>query len=118
MTFGTSGDDMQTQAMVQVFLNIAVFGMDVQEAIDAPRFRSFNFPASFAPHQYRPGVVEVEQSIYENAGKELEKIGYTIVTKEDWDNRFGAVCAIMRDSKTGHLIGGADAREESWAMGK
>ena len=36
----TPGGDMQTQALVQVFLNIAVFGMDVQEAIDAPRFRS------------------------------------------------------------------------------
>ncbi|MCP4134401.1 MAG: gamma-glutamyltransferase family protein, partial [bacterium] len=118
MTFGTPGDDMQPQAMIQVFLNITVFGMDPQEAIDAPRFRSFNFPASFAPHQYRPGVVEVEKSIYNSAGDKLKKMGYSIVAMEKWDNRFGAVCAIIKDQTSGNLIGGADPREESWAGGR
>ncbi|NLM37683.1 MAG: gamma-glutamyltransferase family protein, partial [Firmicutes bacterium] len=44
MSYGTPGGDMQPQAMVQVFLNIFVFGMDPQEAVDAPRFKTVNFP--------------------------------------------------------------------------
>ena len=46
LTFGTPEGDMQCQAMVQVFLNIFHFGMDIQEAIDAPRFATFSFPSS------------------------------------------------------------------------
>lgn len=40
MTFGTPEGDQQPQALVQVFLNMAVFGMDIQKAIEAPRFRA------------------------------------------------------------------------------
>jgi gamma-glutamyltranspeptidase/glutathione hydrolase len=45
-------------------------------------------------------------------------MGYRIKVKDDWEYSFSAVCAIMRDPATGKLIGGADPREESWAIGK
>ena len=42
-----------------------------------------------------------------------------MVEKEEWDGaNFGAVCAIIRDPKTGKLIGGADPQQESWAEGR
>ena len=49
MAFGTPGGDVQIQAMAQVFMNTYVFGMDIQSAIEAPRFGTYSFPSSFAP---------------------------------------------------------------------
>jgi len=118
MTFGTPEGDQQTQALTQVFLNRFVFGMDVQDAIDAPRFRSKNFPDSFSPHEYRPGRVVMERGLYQKVGKELESMGYEIEVEEDWGSDMGAVCAIVRDERTGGLVGGADPRQESWADGR
>ena len=118
MSFGTPGGDSQTQAIIQVFLNITVFGMDPQEAISSPRFISLNWPDSFAPHEYHPGQIELEASIYDTCGKQLEAMGYKVERLDDWDNSVGAVCAIVKDQDTGTLIGGADPREESWAEGK
>src|SRR5438445_620028 len=55
--FGSPGGDVQCQAMLQSFLNMAVFAMDPQEAIEAPRFFSASFPNSFYPHKAEPGVL-------------------------------------------------------------
>jgi Gamma-glutamyltransferase len=118
MSFGTPGGEVQTQAMVQVFLNITVFGMDPQEAISAPRFLSLNWPNSFAPHEYFPGQIEVAATIYDACGEQLKQMGYKVSKLDDLDNKFGAVCAIMKDAQTGRLIGGADPREESIAEGR
>lgn len=118
MSFGTPGGDSQTQAIVQVFLNVVVFEMDPQEAISAPRFLSLNWPDSFAPHTYAPGQISLEDSVYQNCSKELEGMGYKVNKYRDWDNEFGSVCAIIRDAETGTLYGGADPREVSWAEGE
>src|SRR5262249_62316443 len=50
MSFGTPGGDVQQQAMLQVFLNTTVFGMDMQAAIEAPRPASRSHPDPVAPH--------------------------------------------------------------------
>ncbi len=118
MSFGTPGGESQTQAIIQVFLNVTVFGMDPQQAISAPRFISLNWPNSFAPHEYFPGLIELEASVYDACGEQLKEMGYKVNRLDDWDNKFGAVCAIVKDPGTGKLIGGADPREESWAEGK
>ena len=52
--FGAPGGDAQVQSMLQVFLNVFHFGMDVQEAIDAPRMTSHSFPSSFSPFGHYP----------------------------------------------------------------
>lgn len=118
MTFGTPGGESQTQAIIQVFLNITVFSMDPQEAISAPRFLSLNWPNSFAPHEYFPGQIELAETLYNNCGEALKQMGYKAAKLDDLDNQFGAVCAIIKDPATGKLIAGADPREESWAEGK
>ena len=59
MPFGTPGGDVQPQSMVQLFLNVVEFGMDVQQAVEAPRFSTWSFPNSFWPHAYHPGLVGV-----------------------------------------------------------
>jgi gamma-glutamyltranspeptidase/glutathione hydrolase len=116
MSFGTPGDDMQTQALVQVFLNMQVFGMDIQKAIDAPRFRSMSMPATFAPHAAYPGTLWLETSLYNRTALDLQRRGYHLVEYPDWDNLFGAVGAVIQSNGT--LIGGSDPREETWAAGK
>ena len=63
MPFGTPGGDVQTQAMLQVLLNVMHFGMDPQSAIEAPRVASYSFPSSFAPFEYFPGRLAVEGRI-------------------------------------------------------
>ncbi|MEQ9363491.1 MAG: gamma-glutamyltransferase, partial [Leptospirales bacterium] len=95
MSFGTPGGEMQTQALVQVFLNHTAFGMDIQKAIEAPRFRSRNWPDAFSPHEYLPGVLEIETSL-EGARETLEAFGYTVESYPDFDNHFSAVGAIVR----------------------
>ena len=49
MPFGTPGGDVQTQAMLQCLINVSVFGMDPQHAVEAPRFATFSFPSVFCP---------------------------------------------------------------------
>jgi gamma-glutamyltranspeptidase/glutathione hydrolase len=118
MSFGTPGGDTQTQTNVQVFLNVIVFGMDPQSAINAPRFQSFNFPDSFAPHVYKPGTIGLELPLSKAIGRQLESFGYKIEIGEELDNKYGAASAIIRDPETGQLTGGADPREQSWAEGR
>ena len=118
MSFGTPGGDTQTQTNVQVFLNIVVFGMDPQTAINAPRFQSMNFPDSFAPNVYKPGTIGIELPLYQSVGKELEAMGYKIKVGGKWDNKYGAENVILKDPVSGNLIGGSDPREENWAEGR
>ncbi|TGK30071.1 gamma-glutamyltransferase family protein [Leptospira yasudae] len=118
MSLGTPGGDMQTQATVQVFLNMIVFGMNAQEAVNAPRFRSLNWPDSFAPHNYYPGRIELEKDIYERHGKVLKELGYDVIGRDVWEYDFGAPCISLKDPVTGKLYGGADPRKESWAEGR
>ncbi|MBU9713851.1 gamma-glutamyltransferase family protein [Evansella tamaricis] len=118
LSYGTPGGDMQPQAMIQVFLNIVVFDMDPQEAVSVPRFGSYNFPISFAPNEYDPGLIKLEESLYEEVGDELERMGYEIEVLRDWHNEFGSVLTVMIDQETGNKIGSADPREVSWAEGR
>ena len=116
MAYSTPGGDVQTQANVQVFLNMAVFGMDIQQAIEAPRFRSLTAPNSFSPHDAFPGTLWMEAGLYDKVGQALTGMGYTVVRKDDWDNDFGGVGAVIKQADG--LLGGSDPREEGWPGGK
>ena len=117
MPIGTPGGDQQAQAMLQVFLNVAEFAMNVQQAIEAPRFGSYNFPDSFAPHPYYPGRLAVEARLEATVGEGLRAKGHRVTEWAAWDHLTGAICAIVRDPQTGVLTGGADPRRESYAIG-
>jgi len=115
LAFGTPGGDVQCQAMLQVFLNIAQFGMHVQQAIEAPRFATFSFPNSFAPHEYLPGRLCVESRVPEPVRGALARLGHDVETWPEIVGRAGAVCAILRDRPTSWLHAGADPRRENYA---
>ena len=117
MTLGTPGGDVQCQAMVQVFLNVVLFGMDPQAAIEAPRFSSYSFPGSFEPHAYFPGQLALEGRIEDEVEAELAALGHNTFWWDDYTWLAGAPCAIVVDPVTGVLSGGADPRRPAYALG-
>ena len=117
MPFGCPGGDAQVQAMLQVFLNIAEFGMEPQEAIEAPRVISHSFPNSFWPHGSLPGEVTVEARIAPEIRDSLRSRGHVLNDDEEWSTGVSRVCAITVDSETGVRVGGADPRSTSYAIG-
>ena len=118
MPFGTPGGDVQAQAMVQTFLNIAEFGMDPQAAVDAPRFISWNFPNSFWPHDYLPGKLVFEDGIPTEVISELARRGHDNSPEGVRAVGNGDVCAVMLDHDLGILKGAADHRVESYVIGR
>jgi len=117
MPFGTPGGDVQCQAMLQVFLNINVFGMSPQAAVEAPRFAGYSFPGSFEPHPYYPGRLHMEKSLSEEFGEELRDMGHKVYEWDDMTWLAGSVCTIVADHKNGVLHGGADPRRPAYVLG-
>ena len=117
MAFGTPGGDVQIQAMTQVFLNLVAFGMDPQEAVEAPRFATYSFPGSFAPHAYHPGLLRVEARVGDEVLQQLHRLGNRVEAWVDFPWRGGSVCAVVYDEGRGILQGAADPRRECYAFG-
>jgi gamma-glutamyltranspeptidase/glutathione hydrolase len=117
MPFGTPGGDVQQQAMLQVFLNTTVFGMPLQEAIEAPRLASRSFPDSFWPHAYSPGKLEAERRIPKETRDALVGMGHEVAEWPDWEWRAGSVCAV-RVGPEGTRWGGADPRRGALSIAR
>jgi gamma-glutamyltranspeptidase/glutathione hydrolase len=117
MPFGTPGGDVQTQAMLQVFLNINVFGMAPQDAVEAPRFANYSYPGSFEPHPYFPGRLYLESRIDQAVGEELASRGHDVYWWNESTWLAGSVCTIVADHKQGVLHGGADPRRPAYVLG-
>jgi gamma-glutamyltranspeptidase/glutathione hydrolase len=117
MPLGTPGGDVQCQAMLQVFLNVNVFGMSPQAAVEAPRFAGYSFPGSFEPHPYYPGRLHLESSIAREAGDDLRELGHRVHEWDDMTWLAGAVCTIVADHENGVLHGGADPRRPAYVLG-
>jgi gamma-glutamyltranspeptidase/glutathione hydrolase len=117
MPFGTPGGDVQQQAMLQVFLNTTVFGLPLQEAIEAPRVASRSFPDSFWPHAYSPGKLEAERRIDPGTREALAGLGHEIGEWPEWEWRAGAVCAV-KVGPEGTRWGGADPRRGAQSIAR
>ena len=116
MPLGTPGGDVQIQAMLQVMVNILHFGMELQEAIEAPRIASYAFPSSFAPFDYFPARLAVEDGIPQSTRDALAARGHEV---KDWPHRTwlaGAVEVVRSDPRTGLVAAGADPRRPAYAI--
>ncbi len=118
MPFGTPGGDMQVQGMAQMFLNVVEFGLDPQQAVEEPRAASWSHPDSFWPHSYTPGRIQLEGRIPAEVGAEMEKRGHKVEWLSDWGYRATGLCGIMVNQELGTLIGAADPRADSYAVGR
>jgi gamma-glutamyltranspeptidase/glutathione hydrolase len=112
-TIGCPGGDDQTQADLQLVLNVLVFGMNPQQAVEAPRFSTQTLVNSFYPRVYRPGQLNVERGIPESIRAELRALGHTV--SEIGACGIGAVVT-RRDPETGVLSAGADPRRPTYAL--
>jgi len=108
MVFGTPGGDAQDQWTLQFFLNYVDFGMNIQEALDAPTVHSAHFPSSFFPRDADPGYVVVEGRIPQEVIAELERRGHGVVVTDGWAN--GKAMAIRYDKARGVILGGVSPR--------
>ncbi|PWU20686.1 MAG: hypothetical protein C5B48_12180, partial [Candidatus Rokuibacteriota bacterium] len=112
-TVGCPGGDDQTQADLQIVLNLLAFGMNPQQAVEAPRFSTQTLVNSFYPRVYRPGQLNVERGIPDSARAELHALGHAVT--EIGACGVGAVVT-HRDPETGVLSAGADPRRPTYAL--
>ncbi len=104
LAFSVQGGDTQEQNLLQFFLNIVEFNMNVQQAVEAPNITSFQMQSSFGAHKAEPGRLQVSPTISAWIQAELERMGY----KVEVDKRpYSPVTAIYFDSKNGSMWGGA-----------
>jgi gamma-glutamyltranspeptidase/glutathione hydrolase len=116
MILGSPGGDDQVMRTMQTLLNMIDFGMDVQQAIEAPRWSTRSFPASPFPHTMYPGDLSVEARVPESVRQALIGKGHKLRVAGPWS--MGCNAAIVVDPKTGTLAAGTDPRTESWAWAR
>ena len=108
MAFGSMGGDQQDQWQLQFLLNRIVFGMSLQEAIEAPKFSSEHFPGFFAPHDFFLNRVRLEPGIGTSVFEELRDRGHDLDIAPAWSEGF--LCAAERNLESGVLEAGCDPR--------
>jgi gamma-glutamyltranspeptidase/glutathione hydrolase len=114
LAFGVMGGDMQPQGHAQVLCNIFDFGMSVQEAGDAARFRHTGSSDPTGAAGRGAGTVLLESRIPANVRAGLRKLGHRVAVAA---GAFGGYQAILIDAATGMLHGGTDPRKDGCAAG-
>jgi gamma-glutamyltranspeptidase / glutathione hydrolase len=104
-TLGTPGGDSQTQSLLQIVHNLLVFGMTPQQAIEAPRFRS-----------YAGLRVAIEDRIPLDIRAALESRGHRLRVISGWTATFGGAQMILREPGSGTLTVGSDPRREAYGL--
>jgi gamma-glutamyltranspeptidase / glutathione hydrolase len=115
LAWSTPGGDSQDQTLLQVFLNIADFGMNPQEAVEAPRFNSEAMYSSFDDHGDMPLTLQVERRLGEQTLNALRERGHKLDVQGDWDNPTSPT-VIEFDPRTGVMRAGADVRGYRYAI--
>jgi gamma-glutamyltranspeptidase/glutathione hydrolase len=103
--------------MLQFLVNHLDRGMDLQQAVEAPRWASYAVPATEDPHPYQPMELKLEAPLAETIGEALCAKGHAVTP---WPARAalaGAICAVRRSANGGVLSAGADPRRMSYAAG-
>src|SRR5258705_13033007 len=106
MVLGHPGGDNQVLATMQALLNVIDFGMNVQQAIEAPHWLTRSFPASPFPHTMHPGDLSVESRVPESIREALKAKGHKVTAAGPWTGT--SLAAIVVDLRTGVLSAGAD----------
>ena len=113
---GTPGADTQVQTNLQLVTHIIDFGMNPQEAVEAPRWRSLQNPMeSTIPHTCAD-VLQLEGRFPESVRAALAGKGHELEILDDWGGP-GSAQAIMIEPETHVLIGGSDPRRDGYACG-
>ena len=106
IVLGTPGADGQTQTVIQMTTSMLDFKANVQEATEAPRWRS-----------NPDGTLQLEGRFPPETIAELRAKGHKVEVLPDWHQIMGSSQAIMLDTDRGILMGGADPRRQAYAIG-
>jgi gamma-glutamyltranspeptidase / glutathione hydrolase len=107
------GGDSQDQNLLQFFLNVVEFGMDVQEAAEAANINSFQMRSSFGDHESTPGRLLLQEATPPWVRAELRSMGYDL----DLDDRTsGPINAIWFDRRHGTFWGGSSHHGEDYGI--
>jgi gamma-glutamyltranspeptidase/glutathione hydrolase len=118
LSFSLPGGDFQDQALLQLFLNVVHFGMSIQEAVEAGKFRSYQMKSSFGTNAAYPGRIGVGSEIPQEVIDELKAMGYDVQLRGpgsydrpggEWP---GPLCAIGFDWEHQTLMGGVSFERE------
>ena len=113
LSFAVQGGDSQDQNLLQFFLNTVEFGMNVQQASEAPNINSFQMRSSFGAHETKPGRLLLADSIPEWTRSELRKMGYDLTYEE---RTSGPINAIFFDFRNKTMWGGASHHGEDYGI--
>jgi gamma-glutamyltranspeptidase/glutathione hydrolase len=116
LSFGTPGGDQQDQWQLILFLRHAVFGMGLQEAIDAPLFHTAHAPSSFHPREARPGHLMIEASAGSSVLDALRARGHEVEAAEPWT--VGRLTAARRDADGGLRAAATPRLMQAYAAGR
>ncbi|MFK8046943.1 MAG: gamma-glutamyltransferase family protein [Halioglobus sp.] len=105
MAFSVQGGDTQDQNLLQFFLNMLEFDMNVQQAAEALNITSFQMQSSFGAHESEPGRLQIAPQVAEDGvAQALQKMGYRV---ESDKRPYSPITAIYFDKETGTMWGGA-----------
>ena len=118
LSFAVQGGDAQEQMLLQFFLNMVEFGMDVQQAAEADNFLSYQLHQSFGEHIREPGRLGVNESVNEYTRERLRKMGYWVEVGfwGEYQNTSGPINAIYFDDETGAMHGGSSNHGDDYGI--
>jgi gamma-glutamyltranspeptidase/glutathione hydrolase len=119
LSFAVQGGDTQDQNLLQFFLNMVEFGMNVQQASEAANINSNQLWLSLGGSKIddrkpKPGHILLQRNTPEAIREELKKMGYTLSFT---DRTSGPINAIYFDWKHGTLWGGSSNHGEDYGIG-
>ncbi|MEM9597042.1 MAG: gamma-glutamyltransferase [Acidobacteriota bacterium] len=113
LSFAVQGGDTQDQNLLQFFLNVVEFGMNVQEAAEAANINSYQMQSSFGAHKSEPGRLVVRDDVPEWVQRKLTAMGYEVETRK---RTSGPITAIYFDRENGTFWGGASDFGEDYGV--
>jgi gamma-glutamyltranspeptidase / glutathione hydrolase len=113
LSFAVQGGDTQDQNLLQFFLNVVEFGMNVQQAAEAPNINSYQMRASFGEHETQPGRLLLNEEVPPWVREELRKMGYTLTFERLTS---GPINAIYFDREHGTFWGGSSNYGEDYGI--
>jgi gamma-glutamyltranspeptidase/glutathione hydrolase len=114
LAFGVMGGDMQPQGHVQILVNLIDFGMNLQEAGDAPRFHHGGSSEPTGTLMTTGGALHLEAGVPEGVRRELFRRGHRLAQTI---GSYGGYQAVARDLETGVYSGASESRKDGCAMG-
>ncbi len=113
LSFAVQGGDSQDQNLLQFFLNVVEFGMNVQQAAEAANINSFQMKSSFGDHAARPGRLLLADSVSPWIRSEMQNRGYNLNFSE---RTSGPINAIWFDRKHGTMWGGSSNHGDDYGI--